>query len=204
MTRMADTPDLNPQAVAAAIRRERDHERATATWMQWAPSRCRTATLASVYEQHPTVRADIEAHVGDPHLGPVVIIGPVGTGKTWTAAAIMRHAIDTRRASVRFHTMGDALQRMRPNGDLNVEQLVAPDVLVLDDVGTERATDWAVEQMYQVFDRRWSDDRATIVTSNLTTDDMRDHLGPRAWSRLTGSDALVIRLTGPDLRRTTA
>lgn len=200
---MADTPDLNPQAVAQAIRRERDHERATATWMQWAPTRCRTATLPSVYELHQSVRGDVEAHVGAPRIGPVVIIGPVGTGKTWAACAIMRHIIDHRRASARFHTMGDALVRMRPNGGLTADELAAPDVLVLDDVGTERATEWAVEQMYQVFDRRWSEDRCTIVTSNMSTEDLREHLGPRAWSRLTGSDALVIRLSGPDLRRST-
>jgi DNA replication protein DnaC len=42
------------------------------------------------------------------------------------------------------------------------------DVLLIDDLGAERETEWAIETLYLIIDHRWHEEKPTIVTSNLT------------------------------------
>lgn len=191
-------------AIAGQVRRRRAAQVADMAWDIWCPVRARQASLAAVWEQHPDVRPDLEAHIGGGDLlGNLVLIGPTGTGKTWTAAAILRLVIFEAARLPVFITASDLLATLRPGGPAQLQHYLAPqaEVLFLDDVGAERPTEWSIEQLSSIIDHRWTNQNPTVVTSNLEPDALAEHLGARAWSRLTGSDSLVLRLGGHDRRK---
>jgi DNA replication protein DnaC len=75
------------------------------------------------------------------------------------------------------------------------------ELLLIDDLGTERANEWTGERLYAVVNRRWLADLPTIATSNLEPEQLEEALGERTYSRLVGG-ALVLRIAGQDRRRT--
>lgn len=130
----------------------------------------------------------------------VVILGPVGTGKTHLAIATAR----TRHFDgefVSFWPVVELLDALRPGGDETAaDRARNASVLILDDLGAERPTDWTAERMYALVNRRWLDAKPIIVTSNLPVDELQAAVGPRLYSRL-AHNALAIRLAGDDRRR---
>lgn len=130
----------------------------------------------------------------------LVLLGPVGTGKTHAAVAAARLCAE-RGLDVAFLPVVELLDALRPGGpDGAMEDLTSVDVLVLDDVGSERPTDWTAERLYALINRRWLEERRTIATSNLDPDPLREAVGERIYSRLAGG-AVAHRLSGADRRR---
>jgi DNA replication protein DnaC len=168
------------------------------------PSRYRAASLATLAEHH-----------GDPVLSPfrrwcespaaaLVLVGPPGVGKTFAGWAALRELAS--RGSVRGGNFATFLDALRPGDDDSATRLVWARLrhdagIMLDDVGAEKLTEWAAATLDKLLDERWQESRPTIITSNLTAEGLADHVGARAWSRLTANGSLVLRLTGPDLRR---
>jgi DNA replication protein DnaC len=72
-------------------------------------------------------------------------------------------------------------------------------VLYLDDIGTEKATDWAISTLYLLINRRYEDELRTIISSNLSLDELADHLDDRISSRIAGM-CEVVKMTGEDRR----
>jgi DNA replication protein DnaC len=71
-------------------------------------------------------------------------------------------------------------------------------ILVLDDLGTQNATPWAEEKLYQIFNTRYVHKRPTVITTNLDLDD----LDPRLRSRLNDLDLVrKLSIRAPDYRR---
>jgi len=78
------------------------------------------------------------------------------------------------------------------SSELNLAPLV-----VLDDLGAEKQTEWACEQLYIAIDRRYGRMAPLVVTSNL----LPEQLDPRIASRLQHQDyATVVRFSGTDRR----
>jgi len=71
--------------------------------------------------------------------------------------------------------------------------------LMLDDLGTERPTDWALQNLYLIIDRRYRDTKRTFITSNLSLDELADRLDDRIASRIAGM-CKVVNLKGGDRR----
>lgn len=96
-----------------------------------------------------------------------------GSGKTRIAASIARELID-RGKVVKFATSTAILGEIKRTWDKGSEytentlldQLIATDVLIIDDFGTENATDWAENKFYQIINERYIRNKATIYTSN--------------------------------------
>ncbi|MBI5029560.1 MAG: ATP-binding protein [Chloroflexi bacterium] len=118
--------------------------------------------------------------------GFIVFTGDYGCGKTHLAAAIA-NAIMHRGNSVVFRVVPDLLDHLRatfaPNSTTSYDQLfedtrTAP-VLVLDDLGTESATPWAREKLFQIIDYRYVAHLPTIITINREA-----QIDPRLQTRI--------------------
>ena len=72
-------------------------------------------------------------------------------------------------------------------------------VLVLDDLGTEKITEWAREKLLQLINYRMNYQLATIITSNLSMSDISERLGERIHSRLKAM-CEEIKIVGKDRR----
>jgi DNA replication protein DnaC len=162
--------------------------------------------------------------------------GAFGTGKTGLAVAAMRERVRAAGAAggadarARFITVPDMLTRLRQSYDRDggagggrgggglgvggaserelLDDLDGAPLLVLDDLGAERATDWAVERLFGLLNRRHDWHRPTVLTSNLGPKQLAEHLGERiAWRivemcRREGEDGarFMVELRGPNLR----
>lgn len=165
------------------------------------PQRFRSARLDDVPSE---LRGELDEWVQQPAGRSVVLAGPVGVGKTHAAVALAR-ARALRGDRVRICSTAHLLDELRPGGDDDaLSAACAVDLLVLDDLGAERPTDWTAERLGLVIDRRWCDERPTLATTNLTygpDGTLVAAVGERTYSRLVGSDALALWLDGHDRRR---
>ncbi len=73
-------------------------------------------------------------------------------------------------------------------------------VLLLDDLGTAKGSEWVEEVTYRLVTHRYDAMRPTIHVTNLGPDELRDVLGDRIASRLSETCTRVV-LSGPDRRR---
>jgi hypothetical protein len=71
--------------------------------------------------------------------------------------------------------------------------------LVTDDLGARRATDFAIDCAYRIIDRRWSRGQETLVTSNLSVQEIAERWDERIASRILGFGRAV-KMDGPDRR----
>ena len=70
-------------------------------------------------------------------------------------------------------------------------------LLIIDDIGAERVTDWVRERMVSIINTRVSNNLTTIYTSNLSPEELRSELGDRIASRVLGSSQ-VVEITSGD------
>lgn len=132
----------------------------------------------------------------------VLILGPVGTGKSVAGFAMLRHAEAFGVWRSQWTSTVKLMERLRPSADdpVTIDRWAKTDVLLLDDMGGEKPSDWVAERLFILMDERWQWKRPTIVTSNLTPTQLRETLGDRTYSRLQ-DDAIAVTLTGSDRRR---
>ncbi len=129
--------------------------------------------------------------------------GPVGVGKTHTAAGLALVGIEAG-LKCRWITGSSWLAAIRAsfNGGpapQTPEELGDCDLLVIDDLGAEKASEWAVEQLYTLVNLAYEADAQLIVTSNLRLRDLDKRLGQRVTSRL-AEVCEVVHMEGPDRR----
>ena len=104
--------------------------------------------------------------------------GPVGTGKTSLAVLVAKAAKDAGR-SYAVYPVPRLLAEIKRTYDRDssdtylgvFRRLCSVDVLVLDDLGVEKQTEWVLEQLYSIVNERWQDRRSIIVTTNVPDPD---------------------------------
>lgn len=131
----------------------------------------------------------------------LIILGSIGTGKTGLAIGALYSLHESGVQPLRFQTTSSLIDAMKPGGDESV--LVACQkaaVLALDDLGTTRGTDFEQDRLFALLNSRYEDERPTIVTSNVSIQDLAKSIGDRVVSRLAES-CVVISADGPDLRK---
>lgn len=141
------------------------------------------------------------------------LYGAVGTGKTGLAWSIARYWVEQDIGPAHFVNVRELLAAARDyyshGGNDPLQKIGEPqleDLLVLDDLGAERPTDWTRETIATLVERRYQAQANTIVTSNYSPSqlisrlDPRDHIiGQRIVSRLIES-CTVVQVAGPDRR----
>jgi DNA replication protein DnaC len=146
------------------------------------------------------------------------LTGPVGTGKTHTAwAALTAWCMTTRvvprirpeegpggwdRPNVIFTRMTDLLDDLRPGDESRqrIRDCQNAALLVIDDVGAEKSSEWTQERFYSIIDHRYAEQVPLILTGNLPPKELAPQVGERAASRL-AEMCKVVAMTGEDRRR---
>ncbi len=102
----------------------------------------------------------------------LIMYGGVGTGKTFAAACIANHLLD-QKIPVIMISFIKLLELLEKNADSDIIQnLQAAKLLILDDLGAERRTSYALEKVYSIIDARYRSKLPVIITTNLTMDEM--------------------------------
>ena len=134
--------------------------------------------------------------------------GEVGTGKSYFAACIA-NALMEQEVPVRMTNFAVVLNDLASSFEGRNEyiaQLCRSPLLVIDDFGMERGTDYGLEQVYNVIDSRYRSGKPLIVTTNLPLNELqnpRDTAHARIYDRLLYMCA-PIRFTGENFRKRTA
>ena len=151
----------------------------------------------------------------------ILLSGTTGCGKTHLAIATLRKliqedsipsvntyinwsAVKNIKGAV-FTTTPDLLLEIRSSFSKNsdekelVDRYTKPSVLVLDDFGADNPTEWAVTTLYLIIDNRNKELMPTIVTTNLSMQEIENQYGARIASRL--ADMKIVNIKMPDWRK---
>lgn len=178
---------------------ELERNKRASDWVTKIPARFRDARLSDVDEPEASELFEWATLAPGPSTN-LVLLGPVGAGKTHGAVGALRECHEHGK-SVMFAPIVEALDSLRPGGPSDAfSRMARVGVLLLDDLGAERPTDWTSERLYGIVNRRWLDKRPIIVTTNVAPDALEAALDPRLFSRLV-HDATPVRFAGADRRR---
>lgn len=131
------------------------------------------------------------AVIADPRSGvSAIFAGNVGTGKTHLACAIVRELCQAG-VTARFETVLSAIRSIkdtyRRDSEISeteaIDALVAPPLLVFDEVGVQFDTDHERTLFFEVLNNRYQESRSTLLLSNLTLGELQTFLGDRVIDR---------------------
>lgn len=122
----------------------------------------------------------------------ILLSGPVGTGKTHLAAAIANYLIHEKQIPVIFGNVTTLLADIKATyyqGSEETEQKIIGEMrnaklLIIDDLGKEKSSDWTNEVLYGIINRRYENYLPVVVTTNLGINEMSSRIGSATVSRL--------------------
>src|SRR5437762_7792099 len=144
----------------------------------------------------------------------LLLSGPVGVGKTHLAVSILK-LLSVRGFSCLFYEFGSLLKEIQdsynPNTKSSELSVLKPvfdaDVLVLDELGASKPTDWVRDTMAHVINTRYNNRRLTIFTTNYLDErindreeTLEDRIGVRLRSRIYEMCSTV-KISGEDYRK---
>ena len=176
-----------------------------------------------------TARRFVEEYPGDTGGKGLLFIGSIGVGKTHLAVGVLRRLIKERGAKGLFCDYRELLKSIQNsyNPQVNTTELellkpiFASEVLVLDDLGAQKPTEWAWDTVALILNTRYNDKQTTIITTNypdlpagggfrpspdgktpaINEDTLGDRIGDRMRSRL-AEMCVRVEMTGEDFRQT--
>jgi DNA replication protein DnaC len=157
----------------------------------------------------------------DQGLG-LIFSGGTGRGKTHLAVAVLRELAEVHSARGQFWDYHELMREIRSSYDPGtaiteyslLEPIIELDVLLLDDLGAWKVTDWMTDTLFYILNRRFLARRPTLITTNYYDQEFRrpdadgnamrreqsvDSLDDRLRSRLLEM-CVKVRLDGPDRR----
>lgn len=183
-----------------ALSRQHRHHR----YFKRLPKRYESAMLTDLTpEQDPDHK--VTGWLGRGNQTLLLASAKPGLGKTHAAYAVGSEAVNGG-LTVEAYTCMEMLSALRPNPrdpdapDRTMDDLLTCDVLIIDDLGRERLTDWAQEQVHHVLNARLAESRRTVITTNLTSAEMGERYGYPLLDRVL-DDAVIAKVTGESRRR---
>lgn len=135
----------------------------------------------------------------------LLLYGPVGTGKSFYAACIANRVIDMGYSAkmTNFATLTNDLQGMNEGRNQYIEDLNRYALLIIDDLGAERKSEYMQEMVFNIIDSRYRSGLPMIITTNLSGDEIKK---PENISYARIYDRLIERcrpleVTGPSRRK---
>ena len=138
--------------------------------------------------------------------GGLYLYGRNGLGKTHLAVALMRRLLAQHRQVV-FSPCAELLASLRKAFDEKpnwmqrefMDSLSTVEVLILDDLGAHKVSEWVIGELFLILDRRERNALRTVITSNLDLSEVAVTFGDRIASRIGGLCRLV-KIVGADQR----
>lgn len=195
MTRILAARRIDPAAVAA-LADEPEPVSALEALSAGMPPRYRGAVA-----DHPQVLAwarEVAREAVAPSVGArrqvatgpsLLMAGVVGAGKTHQAYGAVTALVEAG-LGVRWRatTAADLYADLRPRPGVDSERELAAvsrvPLLIIDDLGAAKATEWTEEITYRLINRRYNHLLPTLITTNLAINELRAYLGDRVTSRL--------------------
>lgn len=135
----------------------------------------------------------------------LLLYGDTGVGKTFLTHCVAKELLD-RTFSVIYFTASqlfDIFARKQFDRDeeaaLDYEHIYDCDLLIIDDLGTEFSNGFTTSQLFVCLNERLLRGKSTIISTNLSLDDLNTMYSERVFSRIT-SAYTVLRMTGDDIR----
>ena len=133
--------------------------------------------------------------------------GTVGTGKSFLSGCIASELLQSGHSVIYFSASGlfDTLARYTFNAGAKealsgfYEDIYSCDLLIIDDLGTEMTNTFVASQLFSCLNERHLRKNSTIISTNLSLEELRDRYSDRVFSRITSHYDLC-KLTGPDIR----
>lgn len=107
--------------------------------------------------------------------------GDVGTGKSFAAACIANYLLERKIPVIMtsFVKLLEVIQASREEEPAILNRLGYAKLVIFDDLGAERGTDYALEKVYNIVDSRYRKNLPMILTTNLTIEDMKSEVDMR-------------------------
>lgn len=175
------------------------------TFSSFQPTAENQKALVSCKQYADTFRDKLPKNNPEPGRNGLFITGPMGTGKTHLAAAIANQIMQDGTAVICM-TMIDLLDRIKrtyeqkrqDGGEANEGSVLSAyksvPLLIIDDMGKEPATEWAVSKIYAIINARYEAYMPTIITTNYTDSELVRRLTPKDSGDQTTADATIDRL----------
>lgn len=150
------------------------------------------------------------AYEFSPRSGNLLLSGDPGLGKTFLSASIARVVSDAG-FSVVYDTAGRIFSRFEAqkfsrgvedgdDAEEDVARYLKCDLLIVDDLGAEMTTSFVQSALYQIVNSRLMTNRKTIISTNLSPDELGARYGAAILSRLTG-EYRILPFFGDDIRK---
>lgn len=150
------------------------------TFAGWKPR----PEVAEAYLTVKTYAENLQSHL---RMGDGLLLsGKPGTGKTHLATAVVHHALELGVEAMIVNST-DLLRSLRPSApepEKTEEKYRTIDLLVIDDLGKEKFSEWVEEVIYHLVNYRLNDLRATIITTNLGQVELNERVGQATVDRI--------------------
>lgn len=141
------------------------------------------------------------------HYQNLFFYGTVGTGKSFLSGCIARELLANGHSVIYFSANGLFEQlaaysfntKMKESLYNFYKDLYNCDLVIIDDLGTEVTNSFVTSQLFALLNERHLRQKATIISTNLGLEELRDRYSDRVFSRITSNYSLC-KLSGPDIR----
>jgi DNA replication protein DnaC len=186
------------------------------------------AATSSLRQAHFSARKFVDSYPLETRGTGLLLTGTIGVGKTHLAVGILQALVAERGATGLFYDYRELLKQVQNSYNRQVQatelEVLAPvfeaEVLVLDELGASKPTDWVWDTVAHILNTRYNDRRTTIITTNYANagplgsaleisgpraaareETLGDRIGERMRSRLQEM-CVVVPMQGVDFRQT--